>query len=133
VSQENVEIVRRAYELVEEGDWSGNLRFLSPDVVYRPLAMFTETHEVRGRDAYRRFIDSFMEAWSDDFTIRPVTRRDYGDAVIARLQYTGHARASGIEISERMFSVYWLQDGKITRIEDFVQRHEALEAVGLRE
>jgi ketosteroid isomerase-like protein len=59
--------------------------------------------------------------------------RDYGDAVIARVQFSGHARASGVVSPWRAFSVFWLRDGLITRIEDYADRAEALKAVGLEE
>jgi hypothetical protein len=33
----------------------------------------------------------------------------------------------------RAFSVFWLRDGLITRVEDYADRAEALKAVGLTE
>jgi ketosteroid isomerase-like protein len=133
--QENVDRHRRiieAYEAANVGDRDGWLALLSADVVYRPIPTFTETQECRGHDEYRRFVDGFMEAWADDFACHAETIRDYGDAVIVRLRWTGHARASGLEVSERIFSVLRFRDGQITRIDDFVDREAAIAAAEAR-
>ena len=123
--------MRRVFDRFQmTGDY-GDPELHSPDHVYRPLAEFTESEEYRGIDGLRRFGESFMEAWADDFTINATSLRDYGDAVITRIEFRGHARASGIEISERMFEVFWLRDGLIIRTEDYTDRAEALKAVGL--
>jgi ketosteroid isomerase-like protein len=61
------------------------------------------------------------------------TVRVYGDTVIARCVFTGHARASDAEIAARMFVVYFFQNGLITRCEDFGDREEALKAAGVAE
>jgi ketosteroid isomerase-like protein len=129
MSQANVAIVKQAWEFDDDGGWR-HPELFAPDLVYRPVATYPESREYRGFDRYRGFFDAFMEAWSEDFAARPVTFRDYGDAVIARVEFTGHARRSGIHISERIFKVFWLQGGKIIRIEDFADRSDALRAVG---
>jgi ketosteroid isomerase-like protein len=131
MSQENVEIVRRALEAASR--LFVDAAFYAPDLVYRPIASFTESAECRGVDELRRFAERFSEAWADDFTINGTSIRDYGDAVISRIEFSGHARASGIEITDRMFKIFWLRDGLIFRIEDFTTREEALNAVGLEE
>jgi ketosteroid isomerase-like protein len=51
--------------------------------------------------------------------------------VIARVELRGHGRTSGLELATRVFQVFTLRDGKIIRLEDFVDRAEALAAVGL--
>jgi ketosteroid isomerase-like protein len=130
MSQANVEIVKRAWERDATGGWR-HPELFAPDLVYRPVAAYPESREYRGFDEYRGFYDGFMEAWSEDFTASPVTFREHGDVVITRVEFTGHARASRVEIFERIFKVFWLRNGLITRIEDFVDRADALGAAGL--
>jgi hypothetical protein len=50
VSRENVEIVRRARKHAP-----GDAEFFSPDVVYRPIAIWADSQECRGLDELRRF------------------------------------------------------------------------------
>jgi uncharacterized protein (TIGR02246 family) len=125
-----VELVRQTNDAWNRRDLDTFMSLHSPDVVYRPIATFTDTRERRGRDELRRFMEEFSEAWADDFTIQLDTVRVYGDTVIARLRFTGHAKASGIEIAERIFEVFRFRGGMIAGIEDFVDREDALRAVG---
>lgn len=129
-TRDPVEVVRRANEAWNRRDLDSLLRLLSPEVVYRPLANFTESAERRGHEQFRRFAEEFLEPWAEDFTTKLDTVRLYGDAVIARVLFTGHSRGSGVEISERMFIVYRVRDGLITRWEDFADRQDALRAAG---
>jgi ketosteroid isomerase-like protein len=43
----------------------------------------------------------------------------------------GRGRGSGVEIEARFYDVYTLSDGKIVRMDQFTERSEALEVVGL--
>ena len=81
----------------------------------------------------RAFMAEWREAWADDFAMHPETIREYGDAVLALSRFTGHAKASGIEISGGLFTVYRFRDGRIAQIEDFTDRAQALKAVGQAE
>jgi ketosteroid isomerase-like protein len=45
----------------------------------------------------------------------------------------GRAKGSGIETELRYAVVYTLRDGKIVRAREYIDRKQALEAVGLRE
>jgi uncharacterized protein (TIGR02246 family) len=125
-----VELLRHANDAWNRRDLDLWESLLSPDVVYRPIPGFTETQERRGRDEARRFAEEFFEAWAVDFVSKLDTVRVYGNAVVARVVFTGHGRTSGVEISERMFEVYFFEDGLITRFEDFTDREEALKAAG---
>jgi ketosteroid isomerase-like protein len=133
MSEENVEIVRRFWDLYREGRWS-NLDLLSEDLIYRPTPEMPETGEYRGREGYRRYLEGFFnEDWSQDLTAKPTSFRDCGDRVIVRVEFSGHGRASGLDLTGRVFQVFTLRDGEIVRIEDFIQRSKALEAAGVAE
>jgi ketosteroid isomerase-like protein len=127
-----VELVRRLNEAFKAHDADAYLSFLAPDVVHRPIATFT-TKEYRGRDAVWAFRAEWHDAWADDFEGQLETIREYGDAVIALVRFSGHARASGIEIRGGVFQVFRFRDGLVARIEDFTDRADALKAAGLEE
>lgn len=133
MSQDNVEVVRRAINLRSRRDFAIEMALYSPDLVYRPMATFSESRECRGPDEFRRFLEGFFMTWTDDFRAEVTSIRDYGDAVSVRAEFSGHARASGIPISGVVFEVVWLREGLITRIEDFATSAEALKAVGVEE
>ena len=43
------------------------------------------------------------------------------------------AQTSGVRVEQRLYEVYTLRTGRILRVDEFSDRAEALEAVGLRE
>jgi ketosteroid isomerase-like protein len=126
-------LLRQSTDAYNRRDFATLSRFLSADVVYRPISSFTDSRERRGGDDLIRFYEEFLEAWADDFVMTLDTVRVYGDTVIARCVFSGHARASGAEIADRMFVVYFFQNGLIIRCEDFADHEEALNAAGVAE
>jgi ketosteroid isomerase-like protein len=124
----NVEIVTRVNAMRNQRSFE-DLSLYSPELIYHPLAAFSENHECRGLDEFREFMESFYGTWADDFIATVTSIRDYGDVVSVRAEFSGHARASGIPISGAVFQVMWIRDGLVTRIEDYATSAEAMEAV----
>jgi uncharacterized protein len=132
MSQENVEIVRRAVAAVNQRDIDEYLACCTNDVqLSTPLAEIVGTYE--GPDGIRRFFADLGDT-SPDFTITTERLEAVGtDRVLAFMLVTGTGRASGIPQEARTVNIYDLADGKIERIRIFVDRDQALEAAGLRE
>jgi ketosteroid isomerase-like protein len=128
-----VEIVRRANDAFNRRDVDAWMSFYSPDIVYRPVPSFPDSQERQGLGAMRRWMEEWHDAWADDYTTQAESIREYGDVVIALLRFTGHAKASGVEVAGGIFEVYRFRDGKIASVEDFTDRAEALKAAGLEE
>ena len=47
--------------------------------------------------------------------------------------HQGRGQASGVEVDTRFYEVYTLREGKVSRVDEYIERAEALEAVGLSE
>jgi ketosteroid isomerase-like protein len=47
--------------------------------------------------------------------------------------HQGRGRASGVKVETRFYEVYTLREGKVSRVDEYTERAEALEAAGLRE
>jgi ketosteroid isomerase-like protein len=121
-----VALVERFNDAWNRQDVEAFLSVVAPDVVYRPITTWPEPQERRGSDEVRRFfIPDSLDVWTDDFTGKPETIREHANAVIALLRFTGHARASGVEIGGGVFRVFRCRDGQITQIEDFTDLDEA--------
>jgi ketosteroid isomerase-like protein len=128
---DHVALVERFCDAWGRRDLDSALSALSLDVVYRPIASFAEVEERRGHDGVRSFWDDFWEAWADDAVWRLDTVRVYGDALIGLGRFSGHARASGAEVTGGVFQVFRFRAGKISQIEDFTDRAAALKAAGV--
>jgi ketosteroid isomerase-like protein len=130
MSQENVEIVRRAfaYEIYGVGDRAEAEAIFDPNVVINPA----DERPSYGLDAMR---DDF-ERWASAFEELEVSAEEFidaGDRVLVTAYHRGRGRTSGIEVDARFYEVCTLRDGKVVRVDEYVERAEALEAVGLRE
>ena len=128
MSEENVEMVRRASNAYAGGNSEEVLASLHPEIVYKPA----EEAAVHGRDAVRASWERWEAEWDEvEMTSEEVI--DAGDQVIQAILYRGRGRNTGIEVEGRFFQVYAFRDGKVVRWEEFSQRSEALEAAGLLE
>ena len=124
MSQETVEIVRRF--LIADVDEA--MTFADPDIVWNPI----EELPTQGHDAVRASLARWKAEW-DDYAVLPEEFVDSGDRVVVTVCLRGRGRGSGVQIDARFHDVYTLRDGKIVRMDQFAERHEALEAVGLAE
>jgi ketosteroid isomerase-like protein len=76
VSEENVELVRQAFDAYASGGVDALLRYATPDCVLDPDPAWTEDAECRGRDSVATFnrtrVDAFGEIRTGVRDIRPV-------------------------------------------------------------
>ena len=134
MSQENVELVKAAIEAYIAGDRERTLDFYTEDVEgYPDVSRFPEAKPFRGREEYRRFLAEIEEGWEGGASavIREVFA--VGDRVVARMDWGGRGRTSGIDLRSSLTSISTIRDGRIVKIEWFFDHAEALEAVGLSE
>jgi ketosteroid isomerase-like protein len=134
MSQENVELVRSAVEAYNAGP-EAHLAFMAEDIEVRPdTSVFPEAKPLHGRDEYRRFLAEIDQGWEGGDklgVIREVLA--VGDRVVARADWGGRGRASGIDLRSSLTAVYDIRDGQIIRIEFYFEHAKALEAAGLSE
>jgi ketosteroid isomerase-like protein len=131
VSQENVEIVRRLYETVNDAGLEAVIEFFHPDAQVVPPPQWPEASILRGREAVQEFARQWMTAF-DDFEVEPERFIDSGgDQVVAYVHDMGRIAGSDAEIDLRPFHVWTLTAGKIVRWQLFTDEAEALEAAGL--
>ena len=102
MSQENVEIIRRASEAFSAGELARWLEFFHPDIDWRAMeGALDDVGETHGTEAMRRYVQD----WTDDFEGFTVVVEESleigGDRVIAVQQVMGRARLSGIETQLR--------------------------------
>ena len=130
MSQENVEIVRRAfeYEISGRGDATEVLASFDPYVVMNPV----EEGASYGVDAIRDNFEHWQAAW-EEVVVTIDETIDAGDRVLLSAHHCGRGRGSGLEVDARYYEVYTLSGGKIIRVDEYTDRAEALEAAGLKE
>jgi len=133
VSQENVEIVRNAFQTFGAEGIGAALSFFSPDVVWYPTDRWLDGSAYRGHDGMRKIEAAFSENF-DDFGFQVHETRDAQDRVVARVDMTGRIKHSGSEVRQRLgFVVSGFRDGTFREVRVFPSWYEALKAVGLEE
>jgi ketosteroid isomerase-like protein len=130
MSQENVEAVRRAIAAINARDIDAYLACCTENV---ELSLPMAGGEYLGADGIKRFFID-IEDTGPDFRIEVQRVQAIGDStVLALLRVRATGRASGIVNAADSANVYDFIDGKMSRIRIFLDRDEALKAVGLEE
>ena len=144
MSQENVEVVRRIFEIgqraqdpgatfdqcVREGLLDANAEWRGGPRGGRGIAGI---ENAVGRDEYvemqRRVMDEF-----EDLSLEVERIVDAGDdRVVVITRSFGTGKRSGAPVEMRMAQVCWLEAGRVVRADPYLVPEEALKAVGLRE
>ena len=134
MSQENVEVVRKAIE-ARNRDLEEWLSFFHPAAVTSDLATAAgmRTGEVQGRDELRRDVEQWQEVF-DDFGPDIVELVDLDEWVLAEVRFHGRGGASGAKVAVFQVDLYRVCEGLITEQRaGYPSREEALDAVGASE
>jgi ketosteroid isomerase-like protein len=133
MSQENVEIVRRSVEAVNEGDIDRVLSFAGPDAeLHSAIIGGAEGRVYRGHEGFRQWYADLMESFRELVTELTEFQAS-GDRVIAFGRIRAHGRESGVDLDAETGWVFTVRRGVIVRAEGFLSRADALEAAGLSE
>src|SRR5262245_5761408 len=131
MSQENVEIVRRAFEAFGTGDREGSLDGLAPDFEFQPSGRFMDTQSVyRGPEGMRDFWRTFRDAW-EDLWIDIDRIEDLGDRVLTLGTFHGRTGGTSAEVRAESGWIHTFANGRIVRLRSFATWKEALDAAGL--
>jgi ketosteroid isomerase-like protein len=135
MSEENVEVVRKAfaYEFYGHGGRTEAAMYFAPDFEMNPVeGGRMEEERSTGLDSIRDNFERWAGAWENlDVTAEKFV--DAGDRVLVTMRHRGRGRTSGVEVDARFFVVYTLREGKVSRVDEYTEREEALEAAGLSE
>jgi uncharacterized protein len=132
MSQKNVEVVRDFYAAVL-ADRARSLRFLDPDVLVDTTRLVFNPSTYRGVEALAGWLAEVSQTW-DEIHTEPYEFIDAGDRVVVVGKLVGTGKGSGVGVERPTAQVFDVRDGRIVRWElGFIERRDALEAVGLRE
>ena len=134
MSQENVEIVRNAFDAFARGDPEGLLRLADEEVVItQPVELPGATRQQRGHSGVMEAFAIWPEQW-DDYRIdlsRIVAHP--GDYVVVATHQSGRGKHSGVEVEIEMPFLFTVRGKRIVEWQVFMREDEALEAAGLSE
>ena len=134
MSQENVEIARRWYEVATSkadllAAMPRTMAFCHPDVEWSAPEDGTT---YRGREGVRRRLEEWLNSF-DDYRYEIDRIIDCGDdEVLVKASEVGRGATSGAEVRQTNYELLTIRDGLIVRIREYYDEGKALEAAGLR-
>jgi ketosteroid isomerase-like protein len=132
LSQENVEVVRRGWEAWLRGDLPVLFSQFDPDVVW-DTSHFHDWPEstYHGVEGVERFLSEWLDVWADyELEVEDIRAAPDG-RVLSLVRQRGKGRHSGLGMEMELAQIATLRDGKVTRLENYEDRAEALDAIGL--
>ena len=144
MSEENVEIVARYFQLIDrmlEEYWANPVplrdfqileeafRDVHADAEWKP----PHIDVIRGKEAWLAAVSDWLDA-ADDWRI--IIENVSGlteDQVLVESHNAIRGRGSGVQIDQAIWTVVAVRKGKIASISDFTDRSTALAAAGLEE
>jgi ketosteroid isomerase-like protein len=132
MSQENVEIVRRAIAAYNRRDFEAMRALNHPDVQLDwSASRGLEAGVYQGQEEVLRFYQNFLETF-EEVNIEPDRFIESGESVVVPNSAQIRGR-DGIETVARSALVFEVRSGRLARVCLHQETHEALEAAGLRE
>jgi ketosteroid isomerase-like protein len=135
MSQENVEVVRRAFNVYFTRGVDALLEEHIPlDGVWHTAPEWIEASEYRGHEGIRSLLSVFPDNF-DDWRLDVIELRDSGDSVVALIEHGGKIKGTDTPIHQPMGVVFsdFREGGQVGRFHSFQTWREALEAAGLQE
>jgi ketosteroid isomerase-like protein len=130
MSQENVEIVRRAADAFNAGDRDRLYRMMDPEIEFRSVM---ERKTYRGLAGMLRYRED-REATLEDFHSENDRFLDAGrDRVVHLYRLVARGAGSGVPVSREVGALWQLRNGKLLKGEIYLDQRQALEAAGLSE
>jgi ketosteroid isomerase-like protein len=132
MSQENIERIRRAFAGMTAGDFSYLPGLIDDRCEFRLPADFPGTQTARGPEGFVSVVQEFEDAF-EEMRYEPLEFLEQGDRLFVAVRTVGRAKHTGIAIDAILYWVYSFREGLVVKMEAFLDRPEALKAVGLEE
>jgi ketosteroid isomerase-like protein len=139
MSEENVALVRRNYELINAIGRTGNdfvdpeqvapdfWTRLAPDFEFHGRTDVPDSSVYRGPEATKEFFRMLQEVWAE-IRWEPREFIDLGDVVVVETKIVAMGRGSDVRIEADETDVFWFRDDEIVRLQGFPTKEEALKA-----
>jgi uncharacterized protein len=126
---DNVQRARAAYAAWSARDLDTFVEIFAEDVEVKPfLGRGLGASTYRGHGGLRRWYEEANEEW-DELRIEPHEFREAGDRLAVFLKAIGRGSGSHVEVEAELVHVAEFRNGKVTRLEGFGDREQALKAL----
>ena len=128
MSQENVEILQRAFDAFNGGGPEAVLPFLDPHLEWHDVPDQPDATVHHGHEGFMRAFEVFLASF-DEFEVEAEELKDLGDEVLVFQRTRGRGVGSGAEFTQQTWGRWTVRCGLIIRVQFYRDRAEALKAV----
>lgn len=128
----NVDVIRGLYDAFGEGDLPGVLAAMSPDVVWNEAEDFpyADGNPYVGPDAVVEGVFARIGQEWDFWSVEIEHLLDAGDCVVMLGRYRSKHSETGRDLNAQCAHVWWLEDGTVTRFQQYANTAHTLQAMG---
>lgn len=132
MSEENVEIVRRAIDSFNRRDIAAILGDLDEDAEWIEDQRYPGADTFRGRPGVEQSIRKWWDAWGE-LAMDVEETIDLGDRVVLAGRVRARGHDSDVTVDAPFGGVYEFRAGKVVRVQVLGSRAEALQAAGTQQ
>lgn len=121
----NVDLVREAFDAFMRGEVDRALDSADPDIICVRAPPIPDPQTYHGIDGVLQMYADWTTDF-DDFEMEALDYDEVGDRVFVEVIQRGRGKASGVMVVGRFWFVYTVAEGKITRLDAYLTREEAL-------
>jgi ketosteroid isomerase-like protein len=129
VPSDNAEIVKRGYDAWNRGDMAAVLELVDPHFEWHEASEVPGGGDVYTREQFESYLRSLGRHW-DDFRLEPQALYQAGEHVLVEVLELARGRTSGVEVAQRFVHVWTLRGRRACRMRAYLEKCEALEALG---
>ncbi len=129
MSEQSVEVVKRAYAAFAEGDVPAVLGVFADDIEWHEAEGMPYGGVHRGGEAIAQNVFGPISQDVEGFAVTPKEFMASGDTVAVVVSYTGTGKATGKPLDLSVVHVWDLQDGKAVRFRQFIDTVKYAEVV----
>jgi uncharacterized protein len=119
MSEQSVEVVKRAYAAFAEGDVPAVLGAFADDIEWHEAEGMPYGGVYRGGEAVAQNVFGPISQDVEGFAVTPEEYMASGDTVAVVVSYTGTGKATGKPLDLPVVHVWDIQDGKAVRFRQF--------------
>jgi ketosteroid isomerase-like protein len=132
MSEENVEIVKRALDAFSSGDAAAFAELTAPDIEWTVGLAAVEGEVFHGREGVATYFERLGSAW-DEFRFLADEFHDLGDVVLVLGRLGGRSRGGGVPVESPVGAVWELRGGRIWRLRAYLDQAQSRAVAGLEE
>jgi limonene-1,2-epoxide hydrolase len=125
MKRQNIEFMLAWLDALRRRDVDAVAAALAPTVVWQGLREDLVCH------GPQEVVEIFVEQRDENYDIDALELIGANAQVVLGVRRPGLREIEGVQLRGEIYNVFTIEDRKITRIDDYVDRHQALAAAGL--